>query len=147
MKSSSVTLAVKKVGLVLMLVTFFSTSIAAQVVEVKKYQFKENSIKSLISGISNENIGVRRASIYYCGKYSIEQTVDALVDQLEKEQDPSVRFLIVLSLFNIGDSKGLKAIYSTASVDRNDKVKKICTAICDEIQKNRQFLASSVLSK
>ena len=130
MKGSNLTSTLRKAGMIVMLVCVFAASVAAQKVEIKKYEFKENAIKSLINGISHENDGVRRGAIYYSGKYMVTQAVDALIEQLEKEKVPSNRMLIVLSLYMIGEKRGLDAIYKTASIDSDPKIRRMSNSLC-----------------
>lgn len=142
MKGSNLTSIVKKAGMVTMLVVVFATSVAAQKIIVQNKEIKENAVKSLILGISHENEGVRKASIYYAGKYMLAPTVDALIEQLTKENEPSLRLLIVLSLYNIGESRGLDAIYKSAVADKDLKVKRICNAIYAEMKKAKNLVVS-----
>jgi HEAT repeat protein len=146
MKGSNVTSFLGKAGIVLMLVTVFATSVAAQKFNVEKRNIKENAIKSLIVGISHENDGVRKCAIYYCGKYFVKQTVKPLIDQLDNEKNPELRLLIVLSLYNIGEPEGLNAIYKVAATDKDERVKKMSTAIYYEFLKDKELMAFSTPS-
>jgi hypothetical protein len=143
MKRSDLTSTLKKAGIVIMLVCVFAASVSAQKMGQKKYELKENAIKSLILGISHENEGVRKSSIYYSGIYMIRETVDALIEQLEREKVPSTRVLIILSLYMIGEQKGLDAIYKTAFIDSDPKVRRMCNAISTEIKKAKDLMAFS----
>jgi hypothetical protein len=143
MKGSNFTSTLKKAGMVTMLVCVFATSIAAQKAEQKKYVFKENTVKSLIEGINSANDGVRKSSIYYAGLYSVDGTVDALIEQLENEKIPSNRVLIVLSLYMIGDPDGLDAIYKSALKDTDRKVRLISSAVYEQYKSNSMVAFSS----
>jgi HEAT repeat protein len=89
----------------------------------------QNSIETLKHGIKSENLGVRRSSIYMAGLYKINEVVDVLVEQLQKEKDPSTRVLIALSLYNIGNPKGMEAVRDISQIDPNTRVKRMSTAL------------------
>lgn len=88
-----------------------------------------NSIATLKEGIHSENLGVRKSSIYMAGLYKIEELVDALSDQLKTEKYPDAKILIALSLYNIGDTKGMDAVKDLSENDQDVKVKGISAEI------------------
>ena len=141
MKRSNYAAVLKRAGIVIMLVCMFATSVAAQRASDGKVPLKEIAVKNLIAGISHENEGVRKDAIYYAGKFRVTQAVDALIQQLEKEENPSTRVLIILSLYMLGDERGLEAIYRTAYTDSNANVKRLCNAIYLEVEKDKGVVA------
>ena len=98
--------------------------------------FPENGVKTLIKGIKSGNEGLSRSSIYFAGKYKITDAIDALVDKMQKEKRPDTRILIALSLYEIGDIKGLQAVKEQAINDSDERVKRMSTLIFDEFYKN-----------
>ncbi len=143
MKTRLLTSIFGKTGLITAIVFAFGISLDAQSLNTEKINLKENALKNLISGINHENDGVRKSAIYFAGKYRISESVDALVSQLENEENSSFRVLISLSLFMIGDENGMDAIYRTSLNDPNEKVKRMASAIYAEYQraKNNMFAA------
>ena len=102
----------------------------------EKRTYNENAVKNLVKGIKSENEGLKKSSIYYAGKYKITDAVDALVDKIVKEKDPDTRILIALSLYQIGDYKGLEAVKEQALNDNDERVKSMSALIFNEFYKN-----------
>ncbi len=135
---------VSKAALVLISALIITTAASAQIVETQNPNVKPNAIANLIAGISSENDGVRKCAIYFASKYEIDQTVDALIKQLKVEQIPSLRILISLALYKIGNEKGLNAIYDNASLENDPHVKNMFNAIVKEYYVNKGNIVSSV---
>ena len=119
---------------VILFAAFALTTIGNAQDETRTYN--ENAIKNLVKGIKSENEGLKKSSIYYAGKYKITDAVDALVDKMVKEKDPDTRILIALSLYQIGDYKGLEAVKEQALNDNDERVKSMSALIFNEFYKN-----------
>ncbi len=89
----------------------------------------KNSIATLKDGIHSENQGVRKSSIYMAGLYKINEAVDALIEELKSEKDANTKVLIALSLYNIGDPKGMEAVKYLSQNDQDARVKRMSTAL------------------
>lgn len=100
-----------------------------------------NSIATLKEGIHSENQGVRKSSIYMAGLYKVEEAVDALTDQLKDERDANTRVLIALSLYNIGDPKGMEAVKDLSENDQDMKVKRMSTALYRDFVVNNERIS------
>lgn len=101
-------------------------------VVIEKYELPGNAVKSLIQGIQSENMGLRRSAIFYAGQYRLEATVDCLIEELQKENDPATKILIALSLYKIGDPIAIEHIKNMVNNESNSKVKRMFTAIYNE---------------
>ena len=66
------------------------------------------------------------------GLYKIDEAVEALTEQLEKEDNADTRILIALSLYNIGDPDGMKAVKKLAVSDSDNEVKRMSKVIYRE---------------
>jgi len=97
--------------------------------------------KNLLVGMKSENDGLRRSSIYFVGKYKIVEAINALSEQLAKEDDANTRILIALSLYQIGSSEGLTAIKKAATNDEDAKVRRICSEIYNALFENGYSLS------
>lgn len=86
-------------------------------------------VGTLLNGINSENDGLKKSSIYFAGKYKIEEAVDVLTAQLSKEDDPATRILIALSLYSIGSPEGMNVVKARSEVDTDSKVRRMCSAI------------------
>ncbi len=93
-------------------------------------------IGNLNIGIKSDNEGLRKSCIYFTGLYQLKECVPALVEQLAKEEEPDVKILIALSLYRIGDNKGIKAIESLSMNDTSARVRKMGKAILVQFEKD-----------
>ncbi len=105
----------------------------------KEKSIKEIALQNLLTGIQAENTGLKKSSIYFSGLYKVEESVDVLINQLDKEEDPAVRILIALALYKIGTEEGIAAIQNLAVNDDNLKVRRMSKAILDETELNPDF--------
>ncbi len=87
------------------------------------------SLETLKKGIQSDNPGLRKSAIYMAGLYKIDEAVETLVEQLEKEKVPSNRVLIALSLYNIGNTEGMKAVKMMAASDKDKEVRRMSTVL------------------
>lgn len=106
-----------------------NTNVHAQNYAEKKFVNSEQAVQNLISGISSENEGLRRSSIYFAGYYKLDTTIDALTQQLKVEENPSTRILIALSLFQIGDENAMQYVKELSLRDSDAKVQRLAKAI------------------
>ena len=112
-----------------LLVVWLSTSTGLQAQSSNYKNINEYSIESLNEGIQSDNPGLRKSSIYMAGLYKINESVNTLVNQLEREKNPSTRVLIALSLYNIGNPKGMEAVKKLSAKDNDKEVKRLSTVL------------------
>ncbi|MFA7289252.1 MAG: hypothetical protein WC055_10295 [Melioribacteraceae bacterium] len=93
---------------------------------------KKNAIASLVTGIRSDNMGLKRNCIYFAGKYKIAETTEVLIEELSNTENAKLKVLISLSLFLIGDEKGMDAVYELANKDNDKYVKRMAKAIVNE---------------
>ncbi|MGB5895881.1 MAG: HEAT repeat domain-containing protein [Ignavibacteriaceae bacterium] len=97
--------------------------------DITNYKY---ALKNLLENIKSDNDGVKRSSIYFIGYYRITEAEEALIEQLEKERNPSNRILIALVLYELGSEDGLLEVKKLASNDDNQKVRRLSTHIYNE---------------
>ena len=107
----------------------FTTVLNAQKTITKTELKQKRMIGNLVNGINSDNEGLKRSAIYYAGKYKVEESVDALVDQLEMETSTENKYLISLSLYLIGDDKGIEAVKKVAAFDNAPRAKRLAAAV------------------
>lgn len=117
--------------LVLVLGLLLTNNILAQntLAEFTKNKY---ALDNLIMGIHSENEGVRKSAIYFTGKYKVVETAQDLIDQLSIEENPSIKVLIALSLFEMDSKEGLEAVKKLSVSDKNVKVRRMATFIYNE---------------
>lgn len=132
MRHSAKTAAVLMVVLTLTTSAYAGKKTDAESVKVQKMA------PSLVAGITSENDGLRRSSIYYAGKYKVTEAVEALCAQLNKEKNPRTRILIALSLYSIGSAEGLAAVKTHVNQDSDPKVRRMCAEIYETFLMNNE---------
>jgi HEAT repeat protein len=115
--------------LVVLLAVLLSAQTGLQAQSSNYKNINDYSLESLKKGIQSDNPGLRRSAIYMAGLYRIEEAVETLVAQLEKEKVPSNRVLIALSLYNIGNPDGMEAVKDLAARDKDKEVKRMGTVL------------------
>jgi hypothetical protein len=107
----------------------FTTVLNAQKTITKSELKQKRMIGNLVNGINSDNEGLKRSAIYYAGKYKVDEAVDALVEQLENETSTENKYLISLSLYLIGDDKGIEAVKRVAAFDNDPRAKRLAAAV------------------
>jgi HEAT repeat protein len=118
--------------LVIMLLLMLNASAGIQAQSSKYKNISASSLESLKEGIKSDNDGLKRSSIYMAGLYKIDEAVETLTEQLEREKDAGTRILISLSLYNIGDPDGMEAVKKLSFKDSDKEVKRMSTALYKE---------------
>lgn len=118
--------------LVVLLLLILNASAGIQAQSSRYKNISASSLESLKEGIKSDNHGLKRSSIYMAGLYKIDEAVETLKEQLEKETDAGTRILIALSLYNIGDPDGMEAVKELAFKDSDTEVKRMSTALYRE---------------
>ena len=103
--------------------------LTAQTNSIKDITENKYALENLIEGIKSDNNGVKRSSIYFAGKYRIAEAEDVLIEQLDREQNPSNRILIALVLYKLQSEDGLLAVKNMAATDNDSKVRRMSTHI------------------
>ena len=117
---------------IVVILLIFVSSLHAQNNSIKDVTSNKYALQNLLAGIKSDNEGVQRSSIYFAGKYRIAESESALIEQLNKEENPSTRILIALVLFEMGSIEGLKAVRELALNDVDPKVRRMSTHIHNE---------------
>ena len=116
----------------IMAVLLSASSLTAQNKSIKDITQNKYALQNLLSGIKSDNEGVQRSCIYFAGKYKIEESESALIDQLQIEENPSTRILIALVLYELESLPGIAAVKELASNDNDPEVRRMSTHIYNE---------------
>jgi len=87
---------------------------------------KEACIKTLLEGINSDNRGLQAGCTYMLGELCCDRSVITLLDVLHNNPSEELRILAALSLYKIGDSRGLYAIKQAIKFDESDRVSRLC---------------------
>ena len=125
-------LTLTKVAIVLILLS----SIVVAQESGKIIDLDNKAIANLKTAIKSDNPGLRKSGIYFSGKYSVTEVSETLVEQLEIEENPDLRVLLVRVLYIIDDQKFMDQIYQVALNDSDLRVKRIAGSIYSAININ-----------
>ena len=87
---------------------------------------KEACIKTLFEGIKSDNEGLRAGCAYMFGELCCDKAVISLLKILHNNPKEEMRILAALSLYKIGDARGIFAIKQAIKFDESDRVSKLC---------------------
>lgn len=123
-----------KLIIVVLLAALFSNASIAQEIssgekKTNELGLKKNAILTLIKGVENNNNGLKRSCIYFAGFYKLDELVETLVKQMNREEDPETRILIAFALYQIGNREGIKAVEQLMIKDKSTKVKNMSAAL------------------
>lgn len=119
MKSKTVLFAVS-------LILILSFQIFPQEIANQNIPAKESCIKTLLGGINTENQGLQAGCAYMLGELSCDRGVVTLLDILHNNKSEELRILAALSLYKIGDSRGIYAIKQAIRFDNSERVSRLC---------------------
>jgi HEAT repeat protein len=87
---------------------------------------KEACIKTLLQGINSDNEGLQAGCAYMFGELCCDKAVISLLDILHNNPKEELRILAALSLYKIGDSRGIFAIKQAIRFDDSERVARLC---------------------
>lgn len=93
-----------------------------------KQQLKNRDaiVKSLLVGINSDNYGLKTSSAYMIGELKLSEAVIPLMKMLKNETHEEARIMAALSLFKIGDARGIFAVKQSIRFDESQRVSKMC---------------------
>ena len=98
-----------------------------------KDQLNPIAIENLLAGIHSENPGLQKSSMFFAGYYKIEETVEALREEMLSNENPGVKILAALALYEIHNEDVLDDLERLVrDVKQDYHVRRIAKAICDE---------------
>ncbi len=105
--------------------TFAFTSYAAEPTSAAKKStnaFEQN----LLVGLGSDNEGLQTSAAYYLGEIKSNKAVLPLMKILHSSQSEDARIMAALSLYKIGDERGLFAVKENGRFDESEKVRRMC---------------------
>ena len=86
----------------------------------------EACFETLEQGLNSDNDGLKAGCIYMVGEMRYQRSVVALLKILHSNQSEELRILAALSLYKIGDSRGIFAIKKSIIYDESKRVQQVC---------------------
>ena len=108
------------------LLLLLSFQILPQEIADQNNSAKESCIKTLLEGLQTENRGLKAGCTYMLGELCCDRGVITLLDILHNSSSEELRILAALSLYKIGDSRGIFAIKQSIKYDESDRVSRLC---------------------
>ena len=87
---------------------------------------KEACIKTLFEGMNSQNEGLQAGCTYMFGELCCDRAVISLLEILHNNPKEEMRILAALSLYKIGDLRGIFAIKQAIKFDESERVSKLC---------------------
>jgi HEAT repeats len=119
MKSQNILFAVS-------LLLLLTIRILPQEIADQNNSSKEACVKTLLEGLNTENRGLQAGCTYMLGEICCNRSVIALLDILHNSPSEELRILAALSLYKIGDSRGIYAIKQSIKFDESERVSRLC---------------------
>ena len=79
-----------------------------------------------LAGANSDNLGLQVSAAYYLGERKSTKAVIPLMKILRESESVEARIMAALSLYKIGDNRGVHAIKQAIRFDDNEQVKKMC---------------------
>lgn len=118
----------KYFSLILLAVSILlNLSFAQKKDDVNSICSKEEIEENLLEGVKSANLGLKVSASYYLGERESNDAVIPLLNVLHTDKSCEARIMAALSLFKIGDSRGIYAIKRAAEYDEDERVRRICS--------------------
>ena len=103
-----------------------SNILLPQEMNPKKTTANEACVKTLLMGLNSENGGVKNGCAFLFGELCCDRGVIPLLRILHSDPKEEVRIMAALSLYKIGDSRGIFAIKQAIRFDDSRRVSRLC---------------------
>ena len=104
----------------------FSFQIFPQETADKTSEEKEACFATLQQGLNSDNAGLIAGCTYMLGEVRCQRSIISLLDMLHNSDSEELRILAALSLYKIGDSRGIYAIKQSIKFDESKRVQRMC---------------------
>jgi len=109
-----------------LLVAFSFLTYAQTIVPALTSAKKDCIKKSLLLGVESENLGLQSSAAYMLGEFCCDEAVIPLLKILHNNPYEEMRIMAALSLYKIGDSRGIFAIRQAIKFDESTRVRNLC---------------------
>jgi HEAT repeats len=124
---------------VIFLLLFSSSSIYSQdSIKVMPRMSKKTVDKNYLQGVKSDNEGLRISSAYYLGERESSHAIIPLMNMLHTDKSPEARIMAALSLFKIGDARGIYAIKEAITYDKSEWVQNMCKVFYRMYEENQK---------
>ena len=100
-------------------------------------EISDNTVESLIIGLSSDNIGLQSSSAYMIGELQLSQAVIPLLRVLRTEKNEELRIAAALALYKIGSPIAIHAVKQAIRFDDSKRVSKHCANFYSQHLRNK----------
>ena len=86
----------------------------------------EACFETLQQGLNSDNAGLIAGCTYMIGEVRCKSSIISLLDMLHNSDSEDLRILAALSLYKIGDARGIYAIKQSIKFDESERVQRMC---------------------
>ncbi len=122
--------------LVLSMLVLTSVNFGQTLSNAEPHIFTKNEITNLKNGIKSENIGLKKSSIYFAGKYNLTEVEDELIDELKSQENSGVKLLIAKVLHKMYSKKGMLALEASANDSSDQRFRKFARIFINDYKNN-----------
>jgi HEAT repeat protein len=119
------------------LILLLSQLLYSQEIAKLNYPPEEACIETLFEGIYSDNEGLQAGCAYMFGELNCDKAVIALLEMLHNNPKEEMRILAALSLYKIGDPRGIFAIKQAVKFDESERVSRLCEGFYKTFIKNK----------
>lgn len=126
------------ISLFLVIMLFPTIVSAAESPKAKKQNSFNNTIKSLMLGLSSDNFGLKTSSAYMIGELKIESAVIPLMRMLRNEESDEAKIVAALALYKLGTPMSIHSLFQASRFEDSKRVRKMCSGFyLDYVSKNK----------
>jgi hypothetical protein len=108
------------------LILILSFPILPQETAIRNSLEMQACFETLQRGLNSDNVGLKAGCAYMVGELRCQRSVITLLQILHNCPSEELRILAALSLFKIGDSRGIFAIKQAIKFDESKRVQRMC---------------------
>lgn len=114
---------------VIVLTSFLLSSLLAGEPPTAKLKQLQMAEQNLLIGLGSSNDGLKTSSAYSLGELNSNKAVIPLLKMLRNDPKECNRIMAALSLYKIGDSRGINALKQRIKFDESERVRKMCSTL------------------
>ncbi len=101
----------------------------------RKNDLSENTIASLLEGLTSDNLGLKSSCAYMLGELKITRAIIPLLRVLHNDKSEEVRISAALALYKIGTPLSIYAVKQASKFDKSTRVNKLLRKFYSEFLK------------
>jgi hypothetical protein len=108
------------------LILILSFPMLPQETAVRNSSEMQACFETLQQGLTSDNVGLKAGCTYMVGVLRCQRSVITLLQILHSSPSEELRILAALSLYKIGDSRGIFALKQAIKFDESKRVQRMC---------------------